>query len=69
MSKERQKVSEHGTAPDAGTQAQRFIEAARELVPLRTKPRSKAKLAVIGRQKPKGEVPEPPEDGQGSPAT
>ena len=45
-------------------QRTRFIEAARELGADEDEATFKAKLAVIGRQKPKGEVPEPPESDQ-----
>ncbi len=49
---------------DTRTQAQKFIEAARELGADEDDATFKAKLAVIGRQKPKGDVPEPPEGDQ-----
>lgn len=64
MSKERNKASEHGTVLDTRTQAQRFIEAARELGADEDEATFKAKLAVIARQKPKDEL-EPSKDKKG----
>lgn len=43
-------------------QRQRFIEAARQLGADEDEAAFKAKLAQIARQKPKGDVPEPPEE-------
>ena len=42
-------------------QADRFIEAARQLGADEDEDAFKARLAQIARQKPKGDVPEPPE--------
>lgn len=43
-------------------QAKRFSETARQLGANEDEAAFKAKLALIARQKPKGEVPEPPKD-------
>ncbi len=45
---------------DDKTQKDRFIEAARQLGANENEAAFKAKLAQIARQKPKGDVPEPP---------
>ncbi len=45
---------------DAPSQATSFTEAARQLDADEDEAAFKAKLAHIARQKPKGEVPEPP---------
>ena len=45
-------------------QKDRFVEAARQLGADEDEAAFKAKLAQIARQKPKGDVPEPPKDGE-----
>ena len=50
------------TKPVDVEQSTRFIEAARELGANDDEATFKAKLAVIGRQKPKDEVPEPSDE-------
>ena len=45
-----------------GGQRRRFEEAARQLGADEDEAAFKAKLAQIARQKPKGDVPEPPKD-------
>ena len=44
------------------SQRDRFIEAARQLGADEDEATFKAKLAQIARQKPKGDVPEPPKE-------
>jgi len=46
----------------SGSQRDRFTEAARQLGADEDEAAFKAKLAQIARQKPKGDVPEPPEE-------
>jgi hypothetical protein len=49
---------------DTRAQRDRFIEAARELGCDEDEAAFKGKLAVIARQKPKGEVPERPDSDE-----
>jgi hypothetical protein len=51
----------HAIHPDSKDQAARFIETARALGCDEDEAAFKAKLAVIARQKPKGEVPSMPD--------
>ena len=48
----------------APSQRERFTEAARHLGADEDEAAFKAKLTQIARQKPKDDVPEPPEDGE-----
>ena len=46
------------------SQSERFVDVACQLGADEDEAAFKAKLAQIARQKPKGDVPEPPKDGE-----
>ena len=48
----------------SGSQRDRFIEAARQLGADEDEAAFKAKLAAVVRHKPKGDMPEPPKEGE-----